>query len=142
MSLQAAQNTIVDGNTKLQATLVDKHLDWNKTEEAPSMIDMGLERKQHFESEISHFLTQRRKMSPWWAASPTALFLHYRCIDFNYYKDDLFLSCEKQCIFVLFLFVVKKSFTKKLYCVFFIFQCQICWGLDSFSIKILQDILN
>ena len=58
------------------------------------MIDMGLERKQHFESEISHFL-------------------HYRCVDFNYYKDDLFLSCEKQCIFVLFLYVVKKSFTKK-----------------------------
>ena len=63
MSLQVAENTIVDGNTKLQAALVDKHLDQNKIQEAQSMIDMGLERKQHFESEINHLLTKGRKMS-------------------------------------------------------------------------------
>ena len=63
MSLQVAENTIVDGNTKMQAALADKHLDQNKIQEAQSMIDMGLERKQHFESEISHLLTKRRKMS-------------------------------------------------------------------------------
>ena len=63
MSLQVAENTIVDGNTKLQAALVDKHLDQNKIQEAQSMIDMGLERKQYFGSEISHLLTTRRKMS-------------------------------------------------------------------------------
>ena len=63
MSLQVAENTIVDGNTKLQAALVDKHLDRNKIQEAQSMIDMGLERKQHFESEINHLLTKGRKMS-------------------------------------------------------------------------------
>ena len=63
MSLQVAENTIVDGNTVLQAALVDKHLDRNKIQESQSMIDMGLERKQHFESEISHLLTKRRKMS-------------------------------------------------------------------------------
>ena len=63
MSLQVAENTIVDGNTKSQAALVDKHLDRNKIQEAQSMIDMGLERKQHFESEINHLLTKGRKMS-------------------------------------------------------------------------------
>ena len=63
MSLQVAENTIVDGNTKLKAALVDKHLDRNKIQEAQSMIDMGLERKQHFESEINHLLTKGRKMS-------------------------------------------------------------------------------
>ena len=63
MSLQVAENTIVDGNAKMQAALADKHLDQNKIQEAQSMIDMGLERKQHFESEISHHLTKRRKMS-------------------------------------------------------------------------------
>ena len=63
MSLQVAENTIVDGNTKMQAALADKHLDQNKIQEAQSMIDMGLERKQHFESEISHLLTKRRKMN-------------------------------------------------------------------------------
>ena len=63
MSLQVAENTIVDGNTKMQAALADKHLDQNKIQEAQSMIDMGLERKQHFESEINHLLTKGRKMS-------------------------------------------------------------------------------
>ena len=63
MSLQVAENTIVDGNAKMQAALADKHLDQNKIQEAQSMIDMGLERKQHFESEISHLLTKRRKMN-------------------------------------------------------------------------------
>ena len=63
MSLQVSENTIVDGNAKMQAALADKHLDQNKIQEAQSMIDMGLERKQHFESEISHLLTKRRKMS-------------------------------------------------------------------------------
>ena len=69
MSLQVAENTIVEGNTKLQVALVDKHLYQNKIQEAQSMIDMGLERKQHFKSEISHLLTKRRKMSSGWAAS-------------------------------------------------------------------------
>ena len=63
MSLQVAENTIDDGNTELQAALVNKHLDQNKIQEAQSTIDMGLERKQHFESEISHLLTKRRKMN-------------------------------------------------------------------------------
>ena len=63
MSLQVAENTIVDGNAKMQAALADKHLDQNKIQEAQSMIDMGLERKQHFESEINHLLTKRRMMS-------------------------------------------------------------------------------
>ena len=63
MSLQVAENTIVDGNAKMQAALADKHLDQNKIQEAQSMIDMGLERKQHFESEINHLLTKGRKMS-------------------------------------------------------------------------------
>ena len=63
MSLQVAENTIVDGNTKLQAAVVDNHQDQNKIQEAQSMIDMGLERKQHFESEINHLLTKGRKMS-------------------------------------------------------------------------------
>ena len=63
MSLQVAENTIVDGNTKLQAAVVDNHHDQNKIQEAQSMIDMGLERKQHFESEINHLLTKGRKMS-------------------------------------------------------------------------------
>ena len=63
MSLQVAEYTIVDGNTKLQAALAHKHLDRNKIQEAQSMNDIGLERKQHFESEISHLLTKRRKMS-------------------------------------------------------------------------------
>ena len=63
MSLQVAENTIDDGNTELQAALVNKHLDQNKIQEAQSTIDMGLERKQHFESEINHHLTKRRMMS-------------------------------------------------------------------------------
>ena len=63
MSLQVAENTIVDGNAKMQAALADKHLDQNKIQEAQSMIDMGLERKQYFGSEISHLLTTRIKMS-------------------------------------------------------------------------------
>ena len=63
MSLQVAENTIDDENTELQAALVNKHLDRNKIQEAQSTIDMGLERKQHFESEISHLLTKRRNMS-------------------------------------------------------------------------------
>ena len=63
MSLQVAENTIVDGNTKLQVAVVDKYHDQNKIQEAQSMIDMGLERKQHFESEINHLLTKGRKMS-------------------------------------------------------------------------------
>ena len=45
MSLQVAENTIVEGNTKWQVALVDKHLYQNKIEEVQSMIDMGLERK-------------------------------------------------------------------------------------------------
>ena len=63
MSLQVAENTIDDENTELQAALVNKDLDRNKIQEAQATIDMGLERKQHFESEISHLLTKRRKMS-------------------------------------------------------------------------------
>ena len=34
MSLQVAENTIADGNTKLQAAVVAKHLDQNKIQEA------------------------------------------------------------------------------------------------------------
>ena len=63
MSVQVAESTIVDGNKKLQVALVDKHPHQNKIQEAQSMIDMGLERKQHFESEINHLLTKGRKMS-------------------------------------------------------------------------------
>ena len=42
MSLQVAENTIVDGNKKLQAALVDKHPDRNKFQGTQSMIDIGL----------------------------------------------------------------------------------------------------